>query len=123
MPRLSAHVTIATTNRWPTTIRIPSSPNGASANASTKTTIGPRLQAIWVSPRSLPLALSGENSPTSASEVGTSAPTAIPTMTVPSKSIGSVDREGDQQGAQGVDQQVVLVDAFATETGRRAVPR
>src|SRR5919202_7068135 len=53
MPRLRAHVTIATTNRWPTTIRIPRSPYGESTNASTNTTIGPRLQAIWVRPRSL----------------------------------------------------------------------
>jgi len=61
---------------------------GVSTNASTNTTIGPRLQATWLRPMSLPRALLGENSPISASEVGTSAPTATPTMKVPMRSIG-----------------------------------
>ena len=38
-------------------------------------------------PRSFPRAFAGENSPTSASEVGTSAPTAMATITVPANSI------------------------------------
>src|SRR5215216_1639884 len=88
MPRLSAQVTIATTKRWAKTILLPSTPYDVSANASTYTTIGPRLHATWLRPMSLPRALLGENSPISASEVGTSAPTATPTMKVPTRSIG-----------------------------------
>src|SRR5215211_7854424 len=88
MPRLRAHVTIATTNRWAKTILLPSTPYGVSTKASTYTTIGPRLHATWLRPMSLPRALLGENSPISAREVGTSAPTATPTMKVPMRSIG-----------------------------------
>src|SRR5215218_9002406 len=88
IPRLRAHVTIATTNRWAKTILLPRTPYDVSAKASTYTTIGPRLQATWLRPMSLPRALLGENSPISASEVGTSAPTATPTINVPMSSIG-----------------------------------
>jgi hypothetical protein len=88
IPRLRAHVTIAITNRWANTILFPSTPYDESANASTYTTIGPRLQATWLRPMSFPRALLGENSPINASEVGTSAPTATPTMKVPMRSIG-----------------------------------
>src|SRR5919112_4035094 len=91
MPRLRAHVTIATTNRLAKTILLPSTPYEESANASRYTTMGPRLQATWLRPRSLPRALLGENSPMSASEVGTSAPTATPTMKVPTRSIGRLN--------------------------------
>src|SRR5215211_4270756 len=90
MPRLRAQVTIATTNRWAKTILLPSTPYDVSANASTYTTIGPRLQATWLRPMSLPRALLGENSPINASEVGTSAPTATPTTKVPMSSIGKL---------------------------------
>src|SRR5215203_1195551 len=93
MPRLRAQVTIATTNRWAKTILLPSTPYGVRTNASTYTTIGPRLQATWLRPMSLPRALLGENSPISASEVGTSAPTATPTMKVPRRSIGRLSEK------------------------------
>jgi hypothetical protein len=88
MPRLKAHVTIATTNKWAKTIRMPSRPYGASTSAISSVIIGPRLHATWVRPSNLLRALRGANSPTRASDVGTSAPTAIPTRKVPMKSIG-----------------------------------
>src|SRR5918993_173038 len=87
-PCLSHHVTMATTNRWKKTILIPSRPYGASTSASTRVIIGPRLHATCVRPINLLRALLGANSPTRASEVGTSAPTAIPTRIVPIMSIG-----------------------------------
>jgi hypothetical protein len=86
-PRRSAQVTIATTKRCRNTMRMPSSPIGASAIASHNTITGPRLQATWVNPSSFPRAFAGANSPTSASDVGTSAPTATPTTNVPRNSI------------------------------------
>jgi hypothetical protein len=80
-------VIIATTNRCANTILIPSRPSEESASASSSTTTGPRLHATCVEPTSFPRAFAGENSPTSASEVGTSAPTATAMTTVPANSI------------------------------------
>src|SRR5215211_9495462 len=93
IPRLRAHVIIAITKRWAKTILFPRTPYDESANASTYTTIGPRLQATWLRPTSFPRALLGENSPINASEVGTSAPTATPTMKVPMRSIGRLSEK------------------------------
>ena len=43
IPRRIAHSTIATTNRWANTIRVPSTPRSASANDSSSTTTGPSI--------------------------------------------------------------------------------
>ena len=88
IPRRSHQVTPATMNRWTKISRMPSSPSGARASASSSVTIGPTYQKMFVSPIILPRAFWGENSAMSDQLVGTSAPTASPITMKPANSIG-----------------------------------